>query len=88
MQVLSAVAEFERDLLVERTQAGLARARKEGKRAGRPPAFTPEQKNVVLQKIQAGTPIAQIAREFGVTRQSVMRVRQALTPMKENSECR
>ncbi|WP_133175789.1 recombinase family protein, partial [Yersinia pestis] len=61
MQVLSAVAEFERDLLVERTQAGLARARKEGKRAGRPPAFTPEQKTVVLQKIQAGTPIAQIA---------------------------
>ncbi|WP_440867886.1 recombinase family protein [Symbiopectobacterium purcellii] len=88
MQVLSAVAEFERDLLVERTQAGLARARKEGKRAGRPPAFTPEQKNVVLQKIQAGTPIAQIAREFGVTRQSVMRVRQALTPTRENSECR
>jgi putative DNA-invertase from lambdoid prophage Rac len=75
MQVLSAVAEFERDLLVERTQAGLARARKEGKRAGRPPAFTPEQKTVVLQKIKAGTPIAQIAREFGVTRQSVMRVR-------------
>lgn len=79
MQVLSAVAEFERDLLVERTQAGLARARKEGKRAGRPPAFTPEQKNVVLQKIQAGISIAQIAREFGVTRQSVMRVRRATT---------
>ncbi|MBG6243641.1 MAG: recombinase family protein, partial [Candidatus Symbiopectobacterium sp. Dall1.0] len=76
---LSAVAEFERDLLVERTQAGLARARKEGKRAGRPPAFTSEQKNVVLQKIQDGTPIAQIAREFGVTRQSVMRVRRAHT---------
>lgn len=81
MQVLSAVAEFERDLLVERTQAGLARARKEGKRAGRPPAFTPEQKTLVLQKIQAGTPIAQIAREFGVTRQSVMRVRRDNTPI-------
>ncbi|NJD00672.1 Hin recombinase, partial [Candidatus Erwinia dacicola] len=59
--------------------SALARARKEGKRAGRPPAFTPEQKNVVLQKIQDGTPVAQIAREYGVTRQSVMQVRRAHT---------
>lgn len=36
MQVLSAVAEFERDLLVERTQAGLARAKKTGRVLGRP----------------------------------------------------
>lgn len=35
MQVLGAVAEFERDLLIERTQAGLQRARGEGKRMGR-----------------------------------------------------
>ncbi|WP_337049973.1 recombinase family protein [Serratia fonticola] len=80
MQVLSAVAEFERDLLVERTQSGLTRARNEGKRSGRPPAFTQEQKQVVLQKIASGIPIAQIAREFGVTRQSVMRVRAAQQP--------
>jgi putative DNA-invertase from lambdoid prophage Rac len=32
MQVLSAVAEFERDLLIERTNAGLARAKREGKK--------------------------------------------------------
>jgi putative DNA-invertase from lambdoid prophage Rac len=38
MQVLGAVAEFERDLLIERTQAGLARAKKEGKKLGRPEA--------------------------------------------------
>lgn len=38
MQVLSAVAEFERDLLIERTQAGLARAKSEGKKLGRPEA--------------------------------------------------
>jgi putative DNA-invertase from lambdoid prophage Rac len=75
MQVLSAVAEFERDLLVERTQSGLERARREGKRSGRPPVFTPEQKIAVMQKIHEGVPIAQIAREFNVTRQSVMRVR-------------
>ncbi|WP_324734066.1 recombinase family protein [Pseudomonas paeninsulae] len=38
MQVLGAVAEFERDLLIERTQAGLKRAKAEGKKLGRPAA--------------------------------------------------
>jgi putative DNA-invertase from lambdoid prophage Rac len=38
MQVLGAVAEFERDLLIERTQAGLVRAKLEGKKLGRPEA--------------------------------------------------
>lgn len=38
MQVLSAVAEFERDLLIERTQQGLMRAKAEGKKLGRPEA--------------------------------------------------
>ena len=38
MGVLNAVAEFERDLLIERTQAGLSRARAEGKTLGRPAA--------------------------------------------------
>lgn len=39
MQVISAVAEFERDLLIERTQAGLARAKLQGKKLGRPVAL-------------------------------------------------
>lgn len=38
MQVLGAVAEFERDLLIERTQSGLQRAKAEGKKLGRPEA--------------------------------------------------
>lgn len=38
MQVLNAVAEFERDLLIERTQSGLKRAKAEGKKLGRPEA--------------------------------------------------
>lgn len=39
MQVLNAVAEFERDLLIERTQAGLVRAKLDGKKLGRPEAI-------------------------------------------------
>jgi hypothetical protein len=42
MQVLSAVAEFERDLLIERTQAGLTRAKAEGKALGRPSSLSQE----------------------------------------------
>jgi len=38
MQVLGAVAEFERDLLIERTQQGLTRAKAEGKKLERPEA--------------------------------------------------
>ena len=40
MQVINAVAEFERDLLIERTNSGIKRARAEGTRFGRPPALT------------------------------------------------
>lgn len=43
MQVISAVAEFERDLLLERTHSGIARAKAAGKRFGRPPALSQEQ---------------------------------------------
>ena len=44
MNVLNAVAEFERDLLIERTQAGLNRAKAEGKTLGRPLSLTEERR--------------------------------------------
>jgi len=49
MQVLGAIAEFERDLLIERTQQGLIRAKAEGKKLGRPEAKDTT-KAVLLQK--------------------------------------
>jgi len=48
--MLAAVAEMERDLLIERTQAGLARAKAEGKKLGRPSKTTPEQREAILSK--------------------------------------
>lgn len=47
MAVIAAVAEFERDLLIERTQAGLARAKAHGKKLGRPSSLTVEQQEAV-----------------------------------------
>ena len=64
MQVISAVAEFERDLLLERTHSGIVRARGAGKRFGRPPVLNEEQKQVVFERIKSGVSISAIAREF------------------------
>ena len=64
MQVLGAVAEFERDLLVERTQAGLKRAKAEGKRLGRPQA-TKTTAEVQRLKAQAMTQ-AEVAARTGL----------------------
>ena len=75
MQVISAVAEFERDLLLERTHSGIARAKAAGKRFGRPPALSEEQKHAVMRLINAGTSISAIARQFNTTRQTILRVK-------------
>lgn len=75
MQVISAVAEFEKDLLIERTHSGIARARASGKRFGRPSSLNGEQQQVVLERINAGASISAIAREFGTSRQTVIRLR-------------
>jgi len=77
MQVISAVAEFERDLLIERTHAGIARAKASGKRFGRPPALNDEQKQAVLLRIDDGASISAIAREFDTTRQTILRIKAA-----------
>ena len=68
MQVIAAVAEFERDLLVERTQAGLARAKIEGKPIGRPARLTEAQRQEVLRRLDNGVSISALAREFATSR--------------------
>ena len=78
MGVINAVAQFERDLLIERTQAGLARAKAEGKRMGRPPALSVDEQELVRVVLMVGKPVAAIARDMGVSRQTIMRVRQAM----------
>lgn len=78
MQVINAVAEFERDLLIERTNAGIKRAKAEGKTFGRPQALSAAQRDQVEAQIKAGVPVAHIAKAFFTTRQTIMRVRASL----------
>lgn len=77
MQVLTAFAEFERDLLVERTQAGLKHAKAQGKAPGRPWRLSDADRHFVLEKLANGVSAAQCAREHKVTRQTIMRIRAA-----------
>lgn len=73
MAVIAAVAEFERDLLVERTQSGLVRAKAEGKRLGRPSTLTVEQIALARTRRGDGASLGELANEFGVSRSAVHR---------------
>ncbi len=79
MQVIAAVAEFERDLLVERTQAGLSRARSTGKALGRPASLSEDHKRQIAARLDAGGSVSALAREYRTSRQTISRARRCLT---------
>lgn len=74
MGVIAAVAEFERDLLVERTQAGLDRARKDGKTLGRPQALSSDQQRSIVERRKQGVSLGALAKEYRVSRAAIQRV--------------
>lgn len=76
MGVISAVAEFERDLLIERTQSGLKRAKAAGKVLGRPSALSVIQQREVLDSRAAGVSLGELSKKYGVSRSSIQRVEQ------------
>ena len=72
--LFAALAEFERDLIRERTQAGLAAARARGRIGGRPSVWTPEKLKTAVAMYASGEhDVATIARVLGVSRASVYR---------------
>lgn len=64
--VMGAMAQFERDLIRERTKAGIEAARRAGRRIGRPPALTRDQIKKARVLIQNGESPASVARAFKV----------------------
>jgi putative DNA-invertase from lambdoid prophage Rac len=82
LTMLAAIAEMERDLIVERTQAGLARAKAEGKVLGRPAKTTPEQRKAMIAAYQQKTSVSALARKYKISRATVPTVvkRSDLTP--------
>jgi putative DNA-invertase from lambdoid prophage Rac len=71
---IAPVAQFEKDLLIERTLAGQARAKAEGKKFGRPAVLTDEGRAKALQRLADGASISAVAREMKASRANIMRV--------------
>jgi putative DNA-invertase from lambdoid prophage Rac len=74
MTVLAAVSQFERDLLIERTHAGLARAKAEGKKLGRREALNDKQKAQIRMKRAQGASARELANEYGVSHPTILKV--------------
>ena len=75
MQMLGSFAEFERAMVRERTRAGLKAAAARGRKGGRQPKLTPEQKTEVLDGLGSGrTSAADLARLFRVHRATISRL--------------
>lgn len=69
--VFAALAEFEADLIRERTVAGLAAAKDRGRPGGRPTAMTPQRIAAARQLLADGKSVAEVARTLGVSRGAV-----------------
>ena len=66
--ILASLAAFERDLIRERTMAGLTAARAQGRVGGRPSLMTPDKLAVARQMLAEGKPKSVIAKTIGVSR--------------------
>lgn len=69
--VLAAVAELEREMIRDRTVAGLAAARTRGRVGGRPPALNPEQVDAARRLRRSGSSIREVAVALGAKRSTV-----------------
>lgn len=75
LTMLAAVAEMERDLLIERTQSGLQRAIQEGKQLGRPSKTSAAERQSIVAKLQAGESVSQVAKDYKVSRGTIITIR-------------
>jgi putative DNA-invertase from lambdoid prophage Rac len=75
VKMLAAVADFERDLIIERTQAGQARARAEGKHMGRPSKTTAADRQAIREALAGGSTVTSVAAQFKVSRATVIGIR-------------
>jgi putative DNA-invertase from lambdoid prophage Rac len=78
MGIVNTMAEFERDLIIERTKMGLINAKEKGIVLGRPPKLTNEDKATIAKNIKEGVSVSSLAREFNVARASIQRIKRTL----------
>jgi DNA invertase Pin-like site-specific DNA recombinase len=71
LHIMAALAEFERSLNSERTRAGLAAAKRRGRKLGRRPALTPKQIARARQLIRSRKSVKNVARRLNVARSTL-----------------
>jgi DNA invertase Pin-like site-specific DNA recombinase len=71
--IFGALAEFERNLIRERTQAGLTAARTRGKKGGRPKVITIQKRSIAKELYDSGHPIADICKTLKISRATLYR---------------
>jgi DNA invertase Pin-like site-specific DNA recombinase len=72
--IFAALAEFERELIVERTKAGMAAARARGRNGGRPYRITPAKLRLAMAAMTSrDTKVGELCTELGITRQTLYR---------------
>src|SRR6201993_2038538 len=74
MTIFAGIAEFERELIRERTSAGREAARKRGVRFGRPRKLTPEQENLARRLVSEGKAVRELASVFKVHAATIYRL--------------
>ena len=74
MTVFAGIAEFERDLICERTDAGRIAAKKRGVRFGRPEKMNEEQKSLAKRLLQEDKSVSEIAKTFNVHKATIYRL--------------
>lgn len=79
MGVIAAVAEFERDLLIERTLSGQARARAAGTHMGRPAKTTESERDAILSALAKGATVSSLAEKYKISRATIINIRTAGT---------
>lgn len=77
LNVLGSIAEFERELMLERQRAGIARAKTEGKYRGRKRAFSNDR---LLDLRASGLSVSEIAKRLGVSRETIYVRLRSITP--------
>lgn len=74
LQIIGAVAQFERSIIRERQREGIAKAKAKGKHCGRNAKLTPRQVGELRRRCEAGEEKKSLAVEFGISRQTLYRV--------------
>ena len=86
LHIMAALAEFERSLGSERTRAGLAAAKRRGRKLGRRPALTPKRVTRARQLVEKGQSMKKVARRMNVARSTLYLALRANIPARHKSD--